>query len=98
MARSVASTIHGAFKDVSDALIGFQKAKEAVASQRALTDTLRDQNVLANSRWAGGVTSYLEVLDTQRELLTSEQLLAQAQRDVLNSLVQLYQALGGGWR
>jgi multidrug efflux system outer membrane protein len=92
------STIFGAFRDVSDALIGFQKAKEAVASQLALTITLRDQNVLANARWAGGVSSYLEVLDTQRQLLTAEQLLAQAQRDVLISLVQLYQALGGGWR
>jgi multidrug efflux system outer membrane protein len=92
------STIFGAFRDVSDALIAFQKAKEFVASQKALTDTLRDQNALANARWAGGVTSYLEVLDTQRQLLTSEQLLAQAQRDVLTSIVQLYQALGGGWR
>jgi multidrug efflux system outer membrane protein len=92
------STIFGAFRDVSDALIAFQKAKEFVATQKALTDTLRDQNALANSRWAGGVTSYLEVLDTQRQLLTSEQLLAQAQRDVLTALVQLYRALGGGWR
>jgi len=92
------NTINGAFRDVSDALIRFQKAKEFVASQKALTDTLLDQNTLANARWAGGVTSYLEVLDTQRQLLTSEQLLAQARRDVLTSIVQLYQALGGGWR
>jgi outer membrane protein TolC len=38
------------------------------------------------------------VLDTERQRLTAEQLLAQAQRDVLTTLVQLYRALGGGWR
>ena len=46
----------------------------------------------------GGVTSYLEVLDTERQRLTAEQQLAQAQRDELTSLVQLYKALGGGWQ
>jgi multidrug efflux system outer membrane protein len=92
------NVIHGAFRDVSNALIAHQKAKEFVASQRTLTETLRDQTRLANQRYAGGVTSYLEVLDTERQRLTAEQLLTQAERDVLNTLVQLYQALGGGWQ
>jgi multidrug efflux system outer membrane protein len=92
------NVIHGAFRDVSDALIGHQKSKEFAASQKILTDTLRDQTRLANMRYAGGVTSYLEVLDTERERLTAEQLLARAERDVLLTLVQLYQALGGGWQ
>ena len=48
-------------------------------------------------RYVGGVSSYLEVLDTERQRLTAEQQLAQAQRDVLTSLVRLYKSLGGGW-
>jgi multidrug efflux system outer membrane protein len=90
--------INGAFQDVSNALVGYQKNKEYTASQLLLAETLRDQSRLANVRYVGGVSSYLEVLDTERQRLTAEQELAQAQRDVLTSLVQLYKALGGGWQ
>ena len=90
--------INGAFRDVSDALVGYQKTREYSANQTVLTETLRDQSRLANNRYVGGVSSYLEVLDTERQRLTAEQELAQAQRDVLNALVQLYKALGGGWQ
>jgi multidrug efflux system outer membrane protein len=90
--------INGAFQDVSDALIGYQKTKEYTVAQKALAETLRDQSRLANQRYVGGVTSYLEVLDTERQRLTAEQQLAQAQRDVLLTLVQLYKSLGGGWQ
>jgi multidrug efflux system outer membrane protein len=89
--------INGAFRDVSDALVGYQKSKEYTVSRELLAETLRDQSRLANARYIGGVSSYLEVLDTERQRLTAEQELAQAQRDVLTSLVQLYKALGGGW-
>jgi multidrug efflux system outer membrane protein len=90
--------IQGAFREVSDALIGYRKTKEYTSSQTLLTETLRDQSRLANARYIGGVSSYLEVLDTERQRLTAEQQLAQAQRDVLTSLVQVYKALGGGWQ
>ena len=90
--------INGAFHDVSDALLGYQKTKEYTSSQTMLAETLRDQSQLANQRYVGGVSSYLEVLDTERQRLTAEQQLAQAQRDVLIALVQLYKALGGGWQ
>jgi multidrug efflux system outer membrane protein len=91
-------TIHGAFRDVSDALIGYQKNKEYTTSQTLLAETLRDQIRVANQRYEGGISSYLEVLDTERQRLTAEQQLAQAQRDVLISLVDLYKSLGGGWQ
>jgi NodT family efflux transporter outer membrane factor (OMF) lipoprotein len=87
--------INGAFRDVSDALVGYQKNKEYSSSQQALTETLRDQSRLATMRYTGGVSSYLE---TERQRLTAEQELAQSQRDVLTSLVTLYKALGGGWQ
>jgi multidrug efflux system outer membrane protein len=91
-------TVNGAFRDVSDALIGYRKTREYSESQKVLTVTLRDQTRLANARYVGGVSSYLEVLDTERQRLTAEQELAQSQRDVLTSLVGLYKALGGGWQ
>ena len=59
--------------------------------------SLRDAARLADIRYRGGVTSYLEVLDTERQLFDSELQLAQAQRDELLAVVQLYRALGGGW-
>jgi len=90
--------INGAFRDVSDALVGYQKNKERTTSQTLLAETLRDQSRLSNVRYIGGVTSYLEVLDTERQRLTAEQELAQAQRDVLTSLVHVYTSLGGGWQ
>ncbi len=92
------NVIHGAFRDVSNALIDYRKTKEYALSQKALADTLRDQSQLATMRYTGGVSSYLEVLDTERQRLTAEQQFTQAQRDVLNTLVQLYQTLGGGWQ
>jgi len=95
---SYQKAINGAFHDVSDALVGYQKTKEYSSSETLLAETLRDQSQLANQRYVGGVSSYLEVLDTERQRLTAEQQLAQAQRDVLISLVQLYKALGGGWQ
>jgi multidrug efflux system outer membrane protein len=90
--------IDGAFRDVSDALIGHQKTQEYTSAQARLTETLRDQSARANQRYTGGVTSYLEVLDTERQRLTAEQELIRAERDVLTTLVRLYTALGGGWQ
>ena len=59
---------------------------------------LRDQLSLSNDRYIGGVTSYLEVLDSQRDHFESEIVLAQSIRDELFSSVFLYRALGGGWQ
>jgi multidrug efflux system outer membrane protein len=53
---------------------------------------------LARMRYDGGVSNYLEVLDAQRSLFSSELTLAQTNRDQLVALVQLYKALGGGWQ
>ena len=88
-------TINGAFHDVSDALVGYRKTKEYTTSVGVLAETLRDQSRLASARYVGGVSSYLEVLDTERQRLAAEQQLAQSQRDVSTSLVRLYKSLGG---
>ena len=98
LAFNYQQTVLNAFRDVSDSLIGYQKAKETRVHQTRLATTLRDQSRLSTLRYRGGVTSYLEVLDTERQRLDAEQSLADAYRAELTSLVSLYIALGGGWQ
>jgi outer membrane protein, multidrug efflux system len=90
-------TVQQAFREVSDALVEHRKRVEFRIQQALLVDSLRDAARLAGIRYTGGVSSYLEVLDTERQLFDAELLLAQAQRDELLAIVRLYRALGGGW-
>ena len=91
-------TVQNAFREVSDALIAYQRTQEFYAKQNDLTKANRDAAELANVRYEGGVTSYLEVLYNEQQLFDAELLLAQARRDELLSVVELYRALGGGWQ
>jgi outer membrane protein, multidrug efflux system len=90
-------TVQQAFREVSDALVEHRKRQEFRIQQEALVMSLRDAARLADVRYRGGVSSYLEVLDTERQLFDAELGLAQAQRDELLAVVRLYRALGGGW-
>jgi multidrug efflux system outer membrane protein len=90
-------TVQQAFREVADALVEHAKRRESRIQQGLLVDSLRDAARLADVRYRGGVTSYLEVLDTERQLFDAELFLAQSQRDELLALVRLYRALGGGW-
>src|SRR5262249_51183669 len=90
-------TVQNAFRDVSDALIQYQRTREFTVRQEQSTQARRDAADLANVRYDGGVTSYLEVLYSEQELFTAELQLARALGDELLSVVQLYRALGGGW-
>jgi multidrug efflux system outer membrane protein len=90
-------TVLQAFRDVSDSLVEHRKRGEFRVQQELLVTSLRDAARLADVRYRGGVTSYLEVLDTERQLFDAELALVQAQRDELLAVVRLYRALGGGW-
>jgi len=91
-------TVQGAFREVSDALIAYQRTREFFAKQRDLTEANRGAAKLAGIRYEGGVTSYLEVLYNEQQLFDTELGLARARLDELLSVVQLYRALGGGWQ
>ena len=91
-------TVQNAFREVSDALIQYQRTREYTVYQEQNTQARRDAAELANVRYEGGVTSYLEVLYSEQELFTAELQLARALGDELLSVVQLYRALGGGWQ
>jgi multidrug efflux system outer membrane protein len=91
-------TVQNAFREVSDALIAYQRTQEFRARQEENTQARRAAAELANVRYDGGVTSYLEVLYNEQELFSAEFSLAQAQLNERLSVVQLYRALGGGWQ
>src|SRR5262245_60086894 len=90
--------IQTAFRDVSDALIQYQKIREIRALRGLLVTSLRDRTRLAYLRFRGGVDTMLNALNSDQELFTAELALAQASRDELLSLVQVYKAVGGGWQ
>lgn len=90
--------IDNSFREVADALVGRQKAIEEREKLQRLVDTLRHQSRMADLRYRGGVSSYLEVLDTERERLGVEQDFSRGQLEEALSLVRLYKALGGGWQ
>ena len=90
--------IQQSFGDVSDALIGYEKLHEVRVRQEDTVADLQESVRLSNMRYTGGTTTFLEVLDGQRALFAAELTLAQARGSEYQSLVQLYRALGGGWR
>ena len=91
-------TVQNSFREVSDSLIAYQRTREFRGHMEERTQANRNAANLANVRYEGGVTSYLEVLYNEQELFTAELNLAQARLNELLSVVQLYRALGGGWQ
>ena len=87
-----------AFGEVADSLVAHEKTEEVRVWRERHEATLRDQVALSNDRYRGGVTSYLEVLDSERGHFETQLNLVQAIRDELFSSVFLYRALGGGWQ
>lgn len=91
-------TIQGAFRDVSDALIAYQKDQEFRAQEELLAHAAEDASQLSGKRYQAGTTNYLEVLTNETNYLSAELGLAQARLNELLALVQIYKALGGGWQ
>jgi outer membrane protein, multidrug efflux system len=95
---SYQQTIQRAFGDVSDALIGYQKYHGVRERQEQTVTDLQASVDVSLMRYKGGTANYLDVLDSQRSLFQAELTLAQARNNEYQSLVQLYKALGGGWK
>jgi len=89
--------IQAAFKDVENALIASQKSREQLATQARQIDALRTYSRLASLRYENGYTSYIEVLDAERNLFEAELNFANTQGAVLGTMIDLYKATGGGW-
>jgi multidrug efflux system outer membrane protein len=91
-------SIQGAFRSVSDALIAYRKTREFSGHQQELFASAQDAARLSHMRYNGGVTGYLEVLTNETNSFSAELGLVQARLNELLALVQLYEALGGGWQ
>jgi len=90
-------TILGALRDVSNALSAYTKTREYREKQERETGAATDAVRLARMRFAAGATSFLEVLTNDANLYSSQLTLMAAQEQEAIALVQLYNALGGGW-
>jgi multidrug efflux system outer membrane protein len=91
------NTVLTAFREVEDALAEiatYRKEMEAIDRQQ---NAASNANMLSKERYDKGVTSYLEVLDTERTLFNAQLQRSELQQKYSNAYVNLYKALGGGW-
>lgn len=87
-----------AFREAADSINAHMKTGQIITEQSRLVASNRRVATVANDRFQGGASSYLEVLDAARSLFISELDLADARRDRLLAVVEAYRALGGGWK
>jgi multidrug efflux system outer membrane protein len=87
-----------AFADVADALASRQRLAEMREQQERAVAAYAEAVALSTRRYAAGKASYLEVIQAQQQLFPAEVALAQTRRDQYTVVVQLYRALGGGWK
>ena len=86
-----------AFREVEDALVATQKAREKLAAQARRVKTLGNYASLARLRYDNGYSSYIEVLDAERSLFDSELNAVRTQSDVIIGMINTYKSMGGGW-
>lgn len=91
------SVIQHAFAEVDDALISHKNSKVLILIQQDQVKSLRRYLYLATLQYNNGQTDYLNVLDAERSLFSSQLNLAAAQGNAFFTLIDLYAALGGGW-
>lgn len=89
--------VQGAFRDVHDALNNTTANEQVIASSERRVTALQDSLRLADLRYKNGYSSYLEVLNAQRDLYQAQSSLIDSKRAHLSSVVSIYKAVGGGW-
>lgn len=90
-------TVQVAFKDVHDALVANRSARDVLAAETDRRNQIAKAYEIAQLRYDAGRTSFLEVIDAQRQLLAAETLRLAAARDAKLSIVDFAKAIGGGW-
>ena len=86
-----------AFQQVEDGISNLSTLSQALSTQGAAVEDARRALEIANNRYVGGVTNYLDVITAQTTLLSSERLETQLRGQQMVSSVYLVKALGGGW-
>jgi multidrug efflux system outer membrane protein len=95
---SYQQTVQDALEQVSNSLIASQKDREFREQQELLTQAAQQTDQLSEVLYKNGGASYLQVLTSETNYFSAELNLVQAQLNERFALVQLYQALGGGWQ
>ncbi|MGH8492215.1 MAG: efflux transporter outer membrane subunit [Moraxellaceae bacterium] len=90
-------TIQSAFADTDRSLSQVQTSKERLEAQKRQEAALARYARLARLRYDGGYTSYIDVLDAERNLFAVQLARAQSQADAVVAIINLYKALGGSW-
>lgn len=91
------ATILTALKEVEDALVAYNRENQR---QQALEEAVNANQLawqLSEERYTKGLTTFLDVLDSQRNVLAAKSKLIESQAQVSQNLVALYKAMGGGW-
>ncbi|MBC8315981.1 MAG: efflux transporter outer membrane subunit [Bacteroidales bacterium] len=91
-------TIYTAIGEVANGILDIEKQKEVVTEDKNLVAAAQTAFDLSNQLFNAGYASYLDVIDAQRNLYDAQVELSNAQTDELHAVVNLYLALGGGWR
>ncbi len=89
--------IQSAFREVADTLLARERITKQIGAQSDATEADRERLRLVTRRYEKGVANYLELLDAQRSLFDSEQILVQLKQLSLSNAINLFKALGGEW-
>lgn len=95
--RQYELTVLQSFREVEDALVAIRTYSDESAARDMQARAATNAAMLSRARYNGGVSSFLEVLDSERSLFQAELAQSQVRRSRLESIVSLYKALGGGW-
>ncbi len=90
-------TVITAFREVEDALVAIYTLKEELEARRDHVAAAQNAEYLSGERYDKGVTSYLEIIESQRQAFEAQLSLSETTQQLFNGYVKLYKALGGGW-
>jgi multidrug efflux system outer membrane protein len=94
---SYRKTVLIALAEVEDALVAYAKERTRHQALAASAEDFKRSQLLALDRYEEGYATYLDVLEAQRSLYTAQDSLAQSDQQIVDDLIAIYKALGGGW-
>jgi outer membrane protein, multidrug efflux system len=94
---SYRKTVLIALAEVEDALVAYAKERTRHQALAASAEDFKRSQLLALDRYEEGYATYLDVLEAQRSLYTAQDSLAQSDQQIIDDLIAVYKALGGGW-
>jgi NodT family efflux transporter outer membrane factor (OMF) lipoprotein len=92
------STVRNAFKEVNDSIDAIERLREQLVELEAQEEVAKETLRIAQNRYRNGYSSYLDELDAQRTLFSTQLSVVQVKNNLLLAQVDLYRALGGGWQ